>query len=211
MGAEAYTGEIMMFGADFAPRADNAGWLFCDGRSLSRTDPKYRLLFQVIGTAFGSVDSSHFNLPDLRERAAVGSGHGTGLTRRHLGENGGQADNTHTVESMAWHRHAINEPNPEGIAVQASTQAAESAAPLEGGYLAAGTYKRGLSAAATQLYKDNPSPDSLVALDGLLPGDAVAALSPSGKASPTPAENRQPFLAVGFYIASAGIFPPPQP
>ena len=43
-----------------------AGWLFCDGMSLSRQD--YPELFGVIGLAFGYADAKHFNLPDLRGR-----------------------------------------------------------------------------------------------------------------------------------------------
>ncbi|NWA25982.1 tail fiber protein [Pseudomonas gingeri] len=43
-----------------------AGWLFCDGTSLSRQD--YPELFGVIGSGFGYADAEHFNLPDLRGR-----------------------------------------------------------------------------------------------------------------------------------------------
>src|SRR5262245_23606689 len=61
-------GAIFPFGGPVAP----AGTLFCDGTSYVRTD--YNRLFSAIGTAFGSVDASHFNVPDLRERIPVGKG-----------------------------------------------------------------------------------------------------------------------------------------
>ncbi len=48
-----------------------AGWLFCDGRSLLRLD--YPALFAAIGTAWGAVDASHFNLPDSRDIFPVGA------------------------------------------------------------------------------------------------------------------------------------------
>ena len=43
---------------------DHMGWMLCDGRSLSRDT--YGLLFGVIGTTFGSDDSSTFKLTDFR-------------------------------------------------------------------------------------------------------------------------------------------------
>src|SRR5689334_16135685 len=48
------------------------GWLMCDGSSKVRTD--YPDLFATIGTAYGSVDSTHFNVPDLRSRFPIGAG-----------------------------------------------------------------------------------------------------------------------------------------
>jgi microcystin-dependent protein len=48
-----------------------ANWLLCDGSSLSRTT--YASLFSAIGTIYGYVDSSHFNLPDLRDKFIVGA------------------------------------------------------------------------------------------------------------------------------------------
>lgn len=52
--------------------APTGRWLKCDGTSYSRTD--YAALFSAIGVAFGSEDSTHFNVPDLRGRAPVGTG-----------------------------------------------------------------------------------------------------------------------------------------
>lgn len=48
-----------------------SGWLLCYGQSLLRTD--YAALFAVIGTTFGSVDGTHFTLPDLRGRVPAGA------------------------------------------------------------------------------------------------------------------------------------------
>lgn len=40
------------------------GWVYCDGRSLSRTaNPR---LFARIGTSYGAVDGNSFNVPDYR-------------------------------------------------------------------------------------------------------------------------------------------------
>lgn len=54
------TGTILSYGGTTAP----SGWLLCDGASLLRTD--FPALFSSIGTNFGAVDGTHFNIPDLR-------------------------------------------------------------------------------------------------------------------------------------------------
>ncbi len=58
------TGSVMPFAGTVAP----AGWVFCDGSSQLRADPAYSRLFGVIGTAHGTADGTHFNLPDYRGR-----------------------------------------------------------------------------------------------------------------------------------------------
>lgn len=55
----------------YAGSASPAGWLLCNGATISRAD--YAALFTAIGTAFGSGDgSTTFNLPDFRGRVPVG-------------------------------------------------------------------------------------------------------------------------------------------
>jgi microcystin-dependent protein len=53
-------GSIVMYAANAAP----SGWLECNGASIDRTT--YAALFTAIGTTFGSVSGSVFNVPDLR-------------------------------------------------------------------------------------------------------------------------------------------------
>jgi microcystin-dependent protein len=62
-----FVGIVLPFAGTSAP----SGWLFCFGQSLSRTGI-YADLFAVIGTTYGSVDASSFNLPDMRGRVPVG-------------------------------------------------------------------------------------------------------------------------------------------
>lgn len=82
---------------------DFNGWLLCDGRSLSRQD--YHLLFNIIGTTFGSVDGNSFNLPDLRGRALAAIGHGSNLTNRNLGDSVGEETHLLTIPEMPAHTH----------------------------------------------------------------------------------------------------------
>lgn len=59
----------------YAGAAAPSGFLLCDGSSLVRAT--YPDLFTAIGTTFGSVDGSHFTLPDMRGRTPVGVGSNT--------------------------------------------------------------------------------------------------------------------------------------
>ena len=72
----ATTGAIVPFAGGVLP----SGWIPCDGRSLAVVD--YPSLFAAIGNVWGAVDSSHFNIPDLRGRVLVGQGTGGGGTKR---------------------------------------------------------------------------------------------------------------------------------
>jgi len=69
-----------------------AGWLLCAGQSLLRAD--YPNLFAAIGGTYGAVDATHFSLPDMRGRTAVGVDPGTGRIGAYvagaLGSSGGQ-------------------------------------------------------------------------------------------------------------------------
>lgn len=61
-------GVISPYASETAP----AGWLLCDGSSVSRTT--YADLFAVIGTIYGAGNgSTTFALPDLRGRVAAGA------------------------------------------------------------------------------------------------------------------------------------------
>lgn len=54
------SGTILSFGGTTAP----AGYLMCDGTSYLQS--AFPTLFSTIGTAYGSSDSTHFNVPDTR-------------------------------------------------------------------------------------------------------------------------------------------------
>src|SRR5262245_15058248 len=58
---------------DWAGPTAPTGTLFCQGQSLLR-DGVYNRLFRSIGVTYGAADGTHFNLPDLRSRVAIGAG-----------------------------------------------------------------------------------------------------------------------------------------
>jgi microcystin-dependent protein len=82
------------------------GWLICNGASLLKSE--YLDLFNVIGTTFGSVDGSHFNIPDCRDRMTIGTS-GTYA----LAATGGSATVAHTHSTPA-HEHIAVTTNGSG-------------------------------------------------------------------------------------------------
>lgn len=77
-------------------------YLICDGSEVNRT--KYRELFTIIGTRFGSGDnSSTFNLPDLRLRFPIGA---TGSNiYSNCGSTGGSSTKIIEISHMPSHSH----------------------------------------------------------------------------------------------------------
>ena len=93
---------------DFAGATVPAGFLACDGSAVSRST--YAGLFAAIGTNWGSGDgTTTFNVPDLRGRATIGVGTGTGLTPRTLAGTTGTETVTLTSEQsgLPSHTHTV--------------------------------------------------------------------------------------------------------
>lgn len=89
-------GVIFDFGGSTLP----VGYLPCDGSAVSRTT--YSRLFAAVGTTWGTGNgTTTFNVPDTRGRASLGSGTGSGLTARTLG------DMTIGAETMPVHSHVM--------------------------------------------------------------------------------------------------------
>lgn len=109
-------GEISMWPTDTAP----TDWLLCQGQSLLRAD--YPELFTAISTTYGSVDATHFSLPDLRVRVPVGAG-----TGKALGATEGVAEASRKDRWLHAHIHPVNNLDAgktsnegTGIAIQGS-------------------------------------------------------------------------------------------
>lgn len=93
-------GAMVMFGGASAP----TGWLLCDGAAVSRAT--YAALFAAIGTTWGVGNgSTTFNVPDLRGRAPIGAGQGSGLTNRTLGTKLGEENHALTSGENGSHTH----------------------------------------------------------------------------------------------------------
>jgi microcystin-dependent protein len=94
-------GSVSMFAGSSAP----TGWLLCNGAAVSRTT--FSALFAIIGTTYGAGNgSTTFNVPDMRGRAAIGVGQGSGLTDRALAATGGSE--TISSSAMPSHTHSFS-------------------------------------------------------------------------------------------------------
>ena len=113
-------GAIKLWAGSTAPR----GYVFCDGRVLSRT--QYPQLFSRIGVTFGAGDgATTFNVPNLTDRFAVGAG-----GQYPMGSQGGSKDAvvvSHVHDQMYWN-------NPERPFVQSN-----GAGPAQSGFFANAT------------------------------------------------------------------------
>lgn len=81
------------------------GYLECNGQAVSRTD--YAALFAVLSTTYGEGNMlTTFNLPDLRDRHAIGRS-GT----KPIGTTGGAETVLLTVNNLPAHAHGL----PDGV------------------------------------------------------------------------------------------------
>lgn len=117
------------------------GWLVCDGSAVSRTT--YADLFAAIDTAYGPGNgTTTFNLPDLQGRVPMGSGAGSGLTSRALGDSDGEETHTLTVSEMPSHSHNLEvntgvagAENPENNYLAETAEASYATSSTSGKYL----------------------------------------------------------------------------
>lgn len=190
---DSFIGEIRLFPFNFAP----TDWMACNGASVPVN--QYQALYAVIGNTFGG-NTTAFNLPNLNNltnpalpgAAVMGTGTGSGLTPRALGARVGADAVTLSTAELAAHNHNV----------KTRTHAASddgTTAPA-GNYLARGVV-------------NNPTPtaDSNFPTYAA-PGTPVAFRGPSMTTFPATGgggahENRQPYLAMGFFIAVNGTFP----
>jgi len=99
-------GAIQAFGTTTTPD----GFLYCDGSSLLRS--QYADLFASLGTAYGTADGDHFNLPDFRGnfmRGYDGVGADPDAASRVASKPGGNTgDNIGSYQGHAFQTHIHN-------------------------------------------------------------------------------------------------------
>ena len=99
--AEAFIGEIRMFGGNYAP----VHWAYCDGQSM--TISQNNELFSLLTTVYGGDGRVDFNLPDLRGRLPMHFGRGPGLTQRNQGQMFGIESLSLSINELPSHTHQM--------------------------------------------------------------------------------------------------------
>ena len=118
-----FLAEIRIVGFNFAP----VGWAFCNGQLMPIS--QNTALFSLLGTQYGGDGKSTFALPNFQGSGALGQGTGPGLTPRTLGEIGGEAAVSLSVQQMPGHTHTPrgngtggSVPTPNGNALGVSPE-----------------------------------------------------------------------------------------
>ncbi|MBD2679859.1 MULTISPECIES: phage tail protein [Nostoc] len=174
-----YIGEIRMFGGNFAP----TGWALCNGQLLAISENDQ--LFALIGTTYGGDGQTNFALPDLRGRAPIHQGTGTGLSPRIIGQSIGAEAVTLTTDQLPQHNHSLtaNTDSNPGV-ITATDKSPADNVPATG---------------TVEMYAR--------------PSDPLVSMSPNAIApfvgGSQPHYNIQPYLAINFIISLQGLYPSP--
>jgi microcystin-dependent protein len=176
MASQPYLGAIFMFAGNFAPR----GFQLCAGQILAIS--QNTALFSILGTTYGGNGTTTFALPDLRGRAAIGAGDGTGLAPVLLGQQGGNQNVSILASNMPAHNHLVNVSTV--LATQASPSNHFLAPPVDSTPAAGTGYNTTATSGATL---------------------APTAVSIAGQGLPISVQN--PYLGINYIIAVQGIFP----
>jgi microcystin-dependent protein len=162
----------------FAGNFAPRGFAFTDGQLLPVSANS--ALFALLGTTYGGDGRSNFALPDTRGRSVIGARRGPGLSNYELGQTGG-------FETVTLTEAQIPTITPTAT-VHAQSAAGNNADPA--GHVWA--------VLARQNIYSNTVPDVT-----MNPG--AVTVNPFGGGQPH--ENRSPFIAMNWIIATEGIFP----
>jgi microcystin-dependent protein len=172
-----FIAEIKIWANTYAP----VGWAYCDGQMLSPAQNSS--LFALLGNTFGGNGHTTFGIPNLKGRAAMGTGAGPHLTPRRLGESYGEPTVALNHTEIPQHDHNI----------YANLEPAKNQSPSN-----------------TMMYAVAKE-DKYVVYPYHTPDNNMVQMAPQTLASAGESqehENRQPFLGITFCIALDGIFPP---
>lgn len=198
--SEPFIATIMIWPANFAPR----GWAFCQGQILNINQNV--ALFSLLGTTYGGNGQSTFGLPDLRGRAPIGQGQGTGLPLYQLGEMAGTPATTLTSAQMPIHNHTATFVGTQSlqadVTLNATATAATKDAPADGlqlGDAAPNSTKIYAPAGGTQIKLGGTSAQ----ITGTVGGTVTVGTAGGSQ----PIDTISPYLCVNYIIALDGIFP----
>lgn len=176
-GTEDYIGEITLVGFNFCPRYtfEAAGQLLPISSNTA--------LFSLLGTTYGGNGTTTFALPDLRGRAPIGRGQGSGLSSISIGQVGGTENVTLTVANMPAHTHTADLRGENSVL-------ADKANPNNAT----------LALASAQIYSKTNPPNANVKLAA-----GSVFIQPAGGSQPF--ANRSPYLGMLYCVVTQGIYP----
>lgn len=174
---EGVIGYTTLFAGNFAPKA----WAFCQGQIIAIASNT--ALFSILGTTYGGNGTTTFALPDLRGRAVVGAGQGSGLSFYSVGQLGGGETNTMSPNQMAVHAHPLG-----GTMTPPGSTVVSNSSPVNGVY---GTGTENLYSGAADV--------NMQAFQGIL------ATGHTGNSLPFSIVH--PILGLNYIICLQGVYP----
>jgi microcystin-dependent protein len=175
--SDPFVGEIRIFSGTIVP----TGWALCDGRILQIAPNT--ALFSLLYNYYGGDGKTTFALPNLLDAAPMQCGKGINLSERKIGERGGAATVTLSVENMPDHIHRA----------ASSSSAGSQSNPTDLVWGAGGEIRGGVP-----LYSETIGASM-----------NIEALSETGGEQPH--NNMPPFVGVQYIIALQGVYPPRPP
>jgi microcystin-dependent protein len=152
-------------------------WAFCQGQVLPIQ--QYSALFALLGTVYGGNGTSTFALPDLRGRVPMHYGQAPYGDVYTIGEISGSELVTLISTTMPMHTHTLFGTSASGTKLN----------PADNTVIGSDTSNQAFYATAVSLTNINQGTVSIY------------------QGGNQPHENRQPYLAINWCIAMAGIFP----
>lgn len=179
-----FIAEIRTFPYSYTPQME-VEWLRCDGTQYRIM--QYQALYSIIGSRYGGDGKTVFNVPDLRTRVAAGAGvqPATGGVRN-LGDKWGTDTVTLAFANMPRHNHPL-------VGAFSGSASDLSGTPAE-------TYR--LSRTFNQLDYAKRAPDTT--LSPRVVSVAGGVLVNNVPAAAAAHENRQPVLALTYFICALG-------
>jgi microcystin-dependent protein len=181
--SDQFVAEIRIFGFNFAP----TGWALCAGQLMPIS--QNTALFSLLGTNYGGDGKTTFALPNLQNMVPIGTGQGSGLSDRFIGETAGESAVTLLTSQIPAHGHTMSATTTTGTAT-ASNGNQLAVATAGGSKTSAGNvasfYSSNINGASTPL--------------------SPLAIGVTG--SGFPHNNMMPYLGLNYCIALQGIFPP---
>lgn len=162
----------------FAGNFAPRGWALANGQIMSIS--QNTALFSILGTTYGGDGKTTFALPDTRGRAVIGAGSGPGLSIYQLGQMGG-------VETVTLTQAELPAISPTAV-VHAQSAAGNSDSPANNAW----------ATLSRQNAYSSSAPNVTMS-----PGTITINPIGGGQAH----ENRPPFIAMNWIIATQGVFP----
>lgn len=209
-GDEPYLAGMCVFAGNFAPR----GYALAQGQLLPIN--QNQSLYALLGTAFGGDGRTTFQLPDLRGRVAIGAGQGAGLQNYSLGQKGGNEVSFMSVAELPNHGHTTSTIVAADIDNDAintnSSISLNGIASSAGSNAAAGNSLANINRRRSGYYT-NAAPDVVMANEAVSIEVSIAEITATASTTIVSAgagqghENRMPFIAMNWIIATQGLFP----